>query len=194
MPAPQKIKHVDVDVSDGVTMPEDFDDIDDYEDYIDSWHRSCQAYLERCDANAKRLKKEKIVERVSQGAIRDMIKSNGYTANLEVMPAKQTLRRMDIYGEYAPGDFYVVEVKMGYKDWISGVAQLDYYSHLLLKSGNPASFFILAFHCEETDKVPFDIVSYCDEHYILACKAEEVADIINDHAKTHGGPKTNPTT
>lgn len=162
-------------------MPYDLEDMylnpddNDYE-IISAQHlKQLEVYMDRLDSNAFRMGKTKITEAVSQKAIRDMIKKAGFTAQLEVKPGESNLRRMDIFGEIIPGENYVVEVKLGFDNFISGVAQLKYYRHLLSNSNIHPYAMILAFHNDEAEKVPFDVYSFCDDEDIIACKAEEVA-------------------
>jgi hypothetical protein len=133
-----------------------------------------ELYLDRLDRNAVKLGKSTVTEGVSQRAIRDLIKKAGYTAEIEVKPGDSNLRRMDIFGDIMPGEKYVVEVKLGFDNFISGVAQLKYYRHLLTKSDIHPYAMILAFHDSEIEKVPSDVYWFCDEEEIIACKAEEV--------------------
>lgn len=177
-------------------------DEEDSDDIVNEHHLLLENYLERLDANAKRLNRKSVCERVAQGAIRDMIKSNDMDSRLEVAPGESTLRRMDIYGELAPGRHFVVEVKMGFDNFIGGVAQLNYYCHLLTQAGRKPTSLILAFHDEDAQKVPWDVFNFCDAETITACKAEEVAMILagerkqilksQKHLAKHGGLDTKP--
>ena len=136
-------------------------------------HERFGIYLAYLDDASQSLGIKKITERSVQAAICMMMRDAGLKPKMEQSPSKDSRMRMDVSGEG-----YIVEVKMSFDSVLSGVGQLLYYANKRCDG----SRMILAIHADED--APFDLVDFCDEHYITLCKAEDCALIVHDFLKS----------
>lgn len=143
---------------------------ENYEEMEDRCERICM-YHSHLDDVREKIKSRKINERCVQGAICIMMNELGLNPKTEQAPSDRASGRMDICGEG-----YIVEIKMSFDFVTNGLGQLLYYANERFDG----SRMVLAVHSDEHDKCPFDLVSFCDEHYITLCKAEDCAHVVKE--------------